>query len=253
MTDAETEALRKKVALSCRILAMMGLVKETTGHVSARIDDKHIFVRGRGPDETALLFTNEEDVLRADLDGNIIGGGQHVGLPQEFPIHGEVYRARPEAGCVVHAHPPGILLCGITDLPLRPIFGAYDPSAMKIAIDGVPIYPHTYTLIRPELAQEMLAVMGKSDVCLLLGHGITCVGRTVEEATVKAIKMETLARITWHANQRGKARELSAEDLAEYAGRAGGSRGGSSDAVWRYYVKLLDHQGILPSEFAPEI
>ena len=233
---------------------MMGLVKETTGHVSARIDDKRMLVRGRGPNETALLFTNDEDVLETDMDGHIFGGGQHVGLPQEFPIHGETFKARPEAGCVVHAHPPGILLCGMTRLPLRPIFGAYDPSAMRIALDGVPIYPHTYTLIRPELAQDMLRIMEGNDVCLLLGHGITCVGRTVEEATVKAIKMETLARITWHANLRGPVPEVPDEDLAEYASRAGGgSRGGSNDAVWRYYVELLDHQGVLPSEFSPEI
>jgi len=255
MTETEIQELRRKVALSCRILAMMGMVKETTGHVSARIDDHQMLVRGRGADETALLFTTEDDILRTDMDGNIMGpGAEHVGLPQEFPIHGETLKARPEAGCVVHAHPPGILLCGITDLPLKPIFGAYDPSAMRIALDGVPIYPHTYTLVRPELAQDMLRIMEGKDVCLLLGHGITVVGRTVEEATVKAIKMETLARITWHANLRGHVRELSQEDLAEYAGRAGGgSRGGSNTAVWRYYVQLLEHQGILPPEFAPPI
>ena len=58
----EIQDLRKKVALSCRILAMLGLVKETTGHVSARIPGRpDMLVRGRGPEETALLFTTEPE------------------------------------------------------------------------------------------------------------------------------------------------------------------------------------------------
>src|SRR5690348_388088 len=102
MTETEVQELRRKVALSCRILAMMGMVKETTGHVSARIDEHQMLVRGRGADETALLFTTEDDILRTDMDGKLIGaGGEHVGLPQEFPIHGETLKARPEADCVV--------------------------------------------------------------------------------------------------------------------------------------------------------
>lgn len=252
MTEQELSELRKKVALSCRILAMQGLVKETTGHVSARIDDKHILVRGRGPDETALLFTEEADILQTDLDGNIVGGGAHVGIPQEFPLHGEMYKTRPEAMCVVHAHPPGILMCGLNDLHLRPIFAAYDPSAMKLAVDGVPVYPRAVTLTSPELAHGMLDVMAGKDVCLMYGHGITVVGRSVEEATVKAIKLETLARITWHATRRSPVRELSAEDLEYYKTRGPGSSGRQAgDAVWRYYVRLLDHQGILPQELVP--
>jgi ribulose-5-phosphate 4-epimerase/fuculose-1-phosphate aldolase len=47
----EVAALRRKVALSCRILAMMGLVKETTGHVSARVPGTdRITVLGSGVD-----------------------------------------------------------------------------------------------------------------------------------------------------------------------------------------------------------
>jgi ribulose-5-phosphate 4-epimerase/fuculose-1-phosphate aldolase len=244
--------LRKKVALSCRILAMQGLVKETTGHVSARIDERHLLVRGRGSNETALLFTTEEDVLRADIDGNLVGEAAHVGLPNEFPIHGEMYRARPEVGCVVHAHPLGILMCGLNDLELKPIFGAYDPSAMKLAIEGIPVYPRAITLTSPRLAQDMIELMAGKDVCLMYGHGITAVGRTVEEATVKAIKLEALARVTWHATRRGPVRSLTAEDLDYYATRGPSGRA-SYEPVWRYYVQLLEHQGILPEELVPHV
>lgn len=239
----EVDVLRRKVALSCRILAMCGLVKETTGHVSARIPGTNeLVVRGRRRDETGLLFTRAEDVLRTDFDGH--GDELQAGLstPAEFPIHGEIYKARAEAACVVHAHPPSILLCGIAGVDLRPIFGAYDPSAMMFGAEGVPVFPRAITLTRPELVWPMLEVMGEKNFCLMRGHGITVYGASVEEATVRAIKFETLARVTWEATSRGPIPDISAEDLEILAGRLGGPRERGSNAVWRYYVQLLGHE-----------
>jgi len=47
--------LREKVAISCRILAMMGLVKEIFGHVSVRIPGtQEAFIRCRGAVEEGL-------------------------------------------------------------------------------------------------------------------------------------------------------------------------------------------------------
>jgi ribulose-5-phosphate 4-epimerase/fuculose-1-phosphate aldolase len=52
------------------ILAKLGMFKETTGHVSARLGNAHMLIRGRGPKETGLLFTKRRDVIVADLDGH---------------------------------------------------------------------------------------------------------------------------------------------------------------------------------------
>ncbi len=243
----EVEALRRKVAVSCRILAMTGLVRETTGHVSARIPGTdEMWIRGRGDGESGLLFTAAEHVLRVDFDGRGAPADAPVGNPQELPIHGEIYKARPEAGCVVHAHPPGALLCGITGVELRPIFLAYDPSASRLGVDGVPVFPRAHTLTRPEHVWPMLEAMGDKPYCLMRGHGITVYGRTVPEATVRAIKLETLARVNWHAAQRGGAPDVAAEDLAVFAERAG-ARGARDPVgpVWNYYVQLLEQRGLV--------
>jgi ribulose-5-phosphate 4-epimerase/fuculose-1-phosphate aldolase len=230
---------RHTVALACRILALQGLVKETTGHVSARIPGTdRMLIRARGRDESGLLFTRDEEIIETDFDGSDVPRDAPLGTPQELPIHGESYKARPEVGAVVHAHPPAILLCGIAGLELRPIFGAYDPSAMLLALDGVPVYPRSITLTRPELAQDMLACMGERDVCVLRGHGITVLGRSVEEATVKAIKLETLARINWLARDR-HVPDISQQDQAVFRSPERAGRRGAL-AVWRSYVAMLD-------------
>jgi ribulose-5-phosphate 4-epimerase/fuculose-1-phosphate aldolase len=110
MQDTLAE-LRSKVALSCRILAMMGLVKEITGHVSARIPDSdQMFIRCRGVDEYGLPFTSTEAVQQVGFDGDgpdasRFGRMREVNyeVPAEYPIHGEILRARPQVNCVIHA------------------------------------------------------------------------------------------------------------------------------------------------------
>ncbi len=57
--------LRKKVALSCRILAMEGLVEGILGHVSARIaGTNEMLIRCRGNGECGVLFTKPSDIRR---------------------------------------------------------------------------------------------------------------------------------------------------------------------------------------------
>ena len=95
-----------------------------------------------------------------DFDGN----GPLIGtyrLPHELPLHGEVYKARPDAQAVVHAHPYSVLLCGLVGVEFRPVFGGYQPPTLRIALDGVPVYDRvTQTITNRELALEMLDAMG---------------------------------------------------------------------------------------------
>jgi len=230
--------LARKVALSCRILAKLGLFKETTGHVSARLDGARMLIRGRGPKETGLLFTKPGDVIAADFDGRNRDKKAGLKPPNEAVIHGEIYKARAAAGAVVHAHPPAVVLCSMAGIELRPIFGGYDPSSMRLALKGLPVYPSTLTLNSVEQVRAMQQVMGERDVCILRGHGLIVVGPSVEQATITAIKVDTLAKMNLQAASLGKVPSIPDQDIAAFQGRA---RGGNSsvDALWRYYSQWL--------------
>ena len=88
---------RRLLALACRMLALEGLAETTLGHVSLRVDDTHLLVRGRRPDEHGLLFTTADDIALADLDGNLDPGEPPVSLPSELPIHKRCWRPAPTA------------------------------------------------------------------------------------------------------------------------------------------------------------
>ncbi|WP_201318901.1 class II aldolase/adducin family protein [Paenibacillus sp. EPM92] len=233
--------IREKIALSCRILAMEGLVDGILGHVSVRIPGTdEMFIRCRGEEENGVRYTRSDAIRRVDFDGNGADLEGKYDVPKELPIHGEMYKLRPEVGCVIHAHPLDALICGITDLEFRPVFGAFNIPAMRMALEGIPVFPCSCLITRQELAHYMMQAMGDKNICLMKGHGITVTGKTVEEATVRALNFNILAKVTLQVAQTGReAAPISQEDMNELPdlGTTFNDQWG-----WRYYVKKLHEE-----------
>jgi ribulose-5-phosphate 4-epimerase/fuculose-1-phosphate aldolase len=228
------DALRGTVALACRILAMEGLVEGTLGHVSARAGAGRMLIRCRGEHERGLLFTGAEDVRLTGFDGEHLAAADGYAPPNELPIHGELLRARPGVNAVVHAHPPAVLMCGLAGVELRPVFGAYNIPAMRMALDGIPVYPRSVLIRRPELAHEMMAAMGDRPVCVLRGHGVTVTGDSVEQAVVRALNLNALAQVALAVAQAGgRPGPIPPEDVAELPDLGSAF---NDLAVWRHYA-----------------
>ena len=242
MTVGDRTDLRGLVATACRILALEGLVEGVLGHVSARVDGSRMLLRCRGRQEHGLLFTTSDDVRLVDFDGAGDDPGAGYAVPNELPIHGEILRSSPGVNAVVHAHPPAVLLCGVAGLPLQPVFGAYNIPAMRMALDGVPTYPRSALIRRPDLAREMIAAMGDSPVCVLRGHGITVTGESVEQAVVRALNLNVLATVTLEiARLSGRAERVTPEDVAELPDLGSAF---NDLAVWRYHVAKANRAGL---------
>lgn len=233
---------RATVAQACRILAMEGLVEGVLGHVSVRAGENRMLIRCRGRDEHGLMFTAEQDVRQTDLDGAFIGAAEGYAVPNELPIHGELLRARPEVNAVVHAHPPAVLLCGVAGLELRPVFGSYNIPAMRMALEGVPLYRRSVLIRRLGLAHEMIAAMGDRPVCVLKGHGITVTGASVEEAVVRAVNLNALATVTLELARLGaRPQDVPDEDVAELPDLGSAF---NDLSVWRHLVAKARSRGM---------
>lgn len=234
-------ALAKRVALSCQILAKLGLFKETTGHVSARsADGVAMLIRGRGKEESGLLFTKPSEVVLANFDGQKLAKKSVLKTPNESVIHGELYKARANVGGIVHAHPPSVVLTSMAGIELRPIFGGFDPRGMRMAIKGIPVYQSSLTLHKVKHVHEMMDAMGDSDICVLRGHGVVVCGSSVEDATIKAIKLDSLAALNLQAAMLGNVASISQEDQQAFLTRqTTGMGGGGAETLWRFYCEWL--------------
>lgn len=193
--QSELTELRTVVATACRILAHQGLAADVLGHVSVRLDEDRILLRCRGSEDRGLLFTVPDDIRVVDLDGHgELDGG--YGAPNEFHIHTELFRARPEIQAVVHAHPRDVMIADLAGIELRQLFGAYNIPASRLARRSVPIYPRSVLVRTPELGRAVVAAIGNSDACLLRGHGIVTTGESVQQATMRALDLSELSRIS---------------------------------------------------------
>jgi len=90
-------------------------------------DADRILLRCRGPEDRGLLFTVSDDIHVVDLDGRgDLDGGYTI--PNEFHIHTELFRARPDVQAVVHAHPRDVMIADLAGVALRQVFGRLQHS-----------------------------------------------------------------------------------------------------------------------------
>ena len=239
---SDLSALREQVARSCRILGKLNLTKEPSGHVSARVPGQdRVLIKARGPEESGLHFVAARDVITVNFDGKKVEGGEGLESPQEVFIHTWLYRTRPEVECVVHVHPATVVLFTICNKPLLPLFGAYDPSALRLLVEGLSTYPRSITVSNEKLGEEFAQAMGDKPACLMRGHGITTAGTSIEEATLTAIKLNELAAINYRARLLGTPEPIPQEDIEFLVGRSRGrSNAVHAASAWRYNCKLLD-------------
>jgi ribulose-5-phosphate 4-epimerase/fuculose-1-phosphate aldolase len=245
---AETDDVataREMVAQSCRILGGLDLTKASTGHVSQRHPDgEHILIRARGPAESGVRYTKADEVITIDLAGNKVDGPSGLAPPHETILHTTIYRRRPDVNCVVHVHPPTVILFTICDKPLLPLYCGYDPSSLDLVLDGIPTYQCSLTVTNDKLANEFCDVLGEKRAALMRGHGVTTVGGEVQTATLTAIRLNELAEMNYRAYMLGNPQPISDEDIAAFKAKrpkGGGAKKGPSPrhaAVWRYYVEL---------------
>ncbi len=238
---ADLAAARLVIAQACRVLAFAGLAEDVLGHVSVRAGPDRLLVRCRGPRESGLLFSTPDDVHQVGFDGpHDLPGGYRI--PSELPIHVETLRSRPAVNAVVHAHPPAIVTADLAGLALRPVVGAYNIPAMAMARDGIGVYPRGVLIRRGELARQMLAAMGDAPACVLRGHGVTTTGASVAEAVIRALNLESLARVVLGAAQAGgRPADLPEADVAELPDLGSTL---NEDNIWRYHLARLEHAGL---------
>src|SRR5262249_17691591 len=117
--------LRARVAKACRVLGKMELSRALRGHISARVPGtERVFVRARGPAESGVRYTTEDEVVEVDLNGRPAEGvPKGLRLPRELYTHTVLPRPRREVNGGAPSHPPTVVLFTVPGPPLLPIYG----------------------------------------------------------------------------------------------------------------------------------
>jgi ribulose-5-phosphate 4-epimerase/fuculose-1-phosphate aldolase len=241
--------IAEELAQACRVLGAFDLMHGATGHISYRLDDDTMLIKGKGPDQVGLRYSRGRDIIKVNFEADMVDGPDGLQPPSESFLHIWIYKMRPEVKSIVHAHPEYSVLIGITGKEIVPIYGAYRPGA-NLARDGVPIYPDSRTIQTHEQGEAFAETMGNKDVALMRGHGIAAAGTSIEQSSMNALSLEILCRTMYKAYLIGGAARTPDEELQRGSDgpRLRGSAGGEEGmrASWRYFVsraeEMLGHR-----------
>ena len=233
---------RERVARACRVMGKLDITKSTYGHISLRLPgagaagDDLLLIRARGPGESGIRYTAADDIILVDLDGAKVAGRDDLHVPKEVFIHTELLRARPEVNSMLHAHPATVMMFTICDQPLLPLFGAYDPQALRLVRHELSHYDRSILISDAAKGRSLAEVIRASKACLMRGHGITTCGPGVEQAVLTAIRLNEVAELNYRARLLGNPRPISDADLATFEG----GKEVEWASYWRYYTRLVD-------------
>jgi len=207
-------AIIEDLVVGSRILADQGVL-DAFGHVSVRHpqnSNRYLMSRTQAP-----ALVTADDIMEFDLDSNPVDRRDREILAERF-IHGEIYKARPDVGAVIHTHSPAVIPFGVSQVSLRPVH-----QSGSFLLAGVPIFEirgavpgQTGMLVRnAALGKALAASLGDKAVVLMRGHGNAVVGPDVRTAVRRAINTEVNARLLATALQiGGPINYLSSEEAA---------------------------------------
>lgn len=224
-------ALKKKVVMGSRIIHQQRLV-EPVGHISARVPGTQTFITTA---RRSAGFARLSELLVLDFEGRVLEGSSEPN--SEWPIHSEIYRARPDVGAIAHIHPFYGIILGIVGQRWRPV---HNWGATFHA--GVGLYDEVGFVRDQEQGRKLAAALGEYRGVMMRGHGATIVGATVEEAVVSSIEFEYNAHLQVVAMSVGSPIYYTPEQAAPLVG--------NPPRLWEYYAALV--QGELDRPLSAE-
>ena len=168
-----TKDISERIVKAGRELYAHGLVKGTSGNISAKIPGTDTFLIK--PSGARLEVLKPEELVLVDHVGNKIRGESNVS--RETRMHAAIYRTRKDAQAVVHTHAPTSTAFGIAKTEILPL----QIEMFMLLPNGVPVIP-----FQPPGSESLAEAVQKkildSDAVILENHGIVTVGSTIEAA-----------------------------------------------------------------------
>ena len=198
-----------------------------SGHCSVRRDESSFYVNSGGSVRSTLTV---EDVVAVDLDGQPIEADS-AWPPLEFPIHAEIYRARPDVDAVIHTHPQWSTYLTVAQIRPEVVY------AQASVLGDMPVLDTPESINTREMGERMVAELGGNPVVLLKAHGGVSAGRDLLECFAFAAYLEENARRQYMALQIGRPYVFSDAEVAGYRSRL--HKPALFQKAWDFYFSHL--------------
>ena len=242
VSEAEWKT-RVDLAACYRLVHHHGMAMLIYNHITARVPgpEHHILINEFGLSYDEITPSN---LVKIDLDGNVVDGGAHEVNKAGYIIHSCVHRARPDVACVIHTHSrAGVAVSCLTE------------GLMPLNQEGLQFYGrigyHDYEGIAVYAAEQarLVANLGRNDVMILRNHGLIATGRTISEAFRRIYYLEFACRLQLDVMASGRKfapppPEVCAHTLAQWDDGAAAIGTGNDEHTreWPALLRMLDRK-----------
>jgi L-fuculose-phosphate aldolase len=210
LTRAE-EQIRADIVEVGRRLWVRGYVASNDGNISVRLDERRLITT---PKSVSKGFMTPDMMVVTDFDGRKLAGERDPS--SELKMHLQVYRDRPDARAVVHAHPPTATGFAVAGIPLdRAVL-----AEVVTTLGSIPIAEYA-TPSTDELPAACSKYLKAHDGLLLANHGALAIGPDLFTAYHRMETIEHFARISLVTRQLGREHLLSREEVQRLQGLRG--------------------------------
>mgnify|MGYP004473419937 FL=1 len=186
-----------------------GLIVGTDGNLSARLDDGTIAITASGACKGKLT---PEQICVVSRSGQLLHGPKPA---RDIRMHLAVYRERPEAMAVVHAHPPVITGLSATRFDFERVLfpeALFNLRGICLTEYAVPISVDVSRKVT-----DALRANPDSRAVVLANHGVLTFAETVMEAFYALESAELVAKSTLVALLAGQPRFLTEAENRDLA------------------------------------
>jgi L-fuculose-phosphate aldolase len=197
------DTLRTDIVEIGRRLHARGYVASNDGNISVRLDESRVLTT---PKNVSKGYMTPDMMVVTDMSGRKLAGDRDAS--SELQMHLAVYRTRPDARAVVHAHPPTATGFAVAGIPLdRAVL-----AEVITTLGSIPIAEYGTPSTR-ELADAVERHIRTHDGLLLANHGALTVAHELFASYYKMETVEHFARISLVARLLGRERLLSREEV----------------------------------------
>jgi len=199
---------RQEYALLARVLHREGYADHIAGHITYKLADDTLLTN---PVRLTWDEIQAGDVMRVDMDGNVLDGPWTV--TPALGLHLELHRARPDIKIAVHNHPQwGVIWADRHVVP-----PAYDQTSALVYGEIALFDDYEGTFNEQANVKKAVAAVGSANYVLLANHGVLVLAPDIEQAYLRAFSLEWRCKMAWHVEALGDGVPLK-PDAAEAVG-----------------------------------
>jgi ribulose-5-phosphate 4-epimerase/fuculose-1-phosphate aldolase len=212
--DSPAEAqVRRELACAYRLFDHLGWHELIYNHITVRVPGSagHFLINPFG-----LLYreVKASNLVKIDIDGNIVGHSDHPVNPAGFVVHSAIHRARPDAHAVAHTHTTagqavacqkeGLLPLSFTAMFFTERVAYHDFEGITLDLEE-----------RGRLARDL----GDRRVMILRNHGLLACGPTIADAFMDLYQLQRACEVQIAAQSGGAALSVAPLEVARRSAR----------------------------------